>query len=76
MGPFVVGLVELLVAGRVLRRDATHEVVAMSTEEKGAEDLGENVGRIQLRGDTFKMDKVLFYPLTQDVVLDVNVASA
>ena len=74
--PFVVGLVEVLVAGRILWWYTTHEVVALSTEEKGAEDLGENVCRIQFCGNTFKMDKVLFNPLTQDVVLNVNVASA
>ena len=56
MGPFVVGLVELLVAGRILGWYATHEVVAVSTEEKGAEDLGENICRIQFYGNTFKVD--------------------
>ena len=52
------------------------EVINMAVEKDETKLLGEMVGHVEGGIDPIQLEEVPFNPLTQDVVLDVHVASA
>ena len=65
---------ELLVASRILGWYSTHELVAVTTKQKRAKDLDEYIGGVGRRSNTFEPDEVLFHPLAEDMIFNVDVA--
>ena len=54
----------------------THDIVVVTTEQKRSKDLGEDIGGVERRSDTFEPDEVLFHPLAEDMIFNVDVAGA
>ena len=48
----------------------------MTTKQERAKDLGEYIGGVERRSDTFEPDEVMFHPLAEDMIFNVNVAGA
>ena len=54
----------------------THKVVVVTKEQKRAEDLGEYVVSVERRSNTLQADEVLFHPLAEDMIFNVDVVGA
>ena len=67
---------ELLVTSRILGWYSTHKIVTVTTKQKRAKDLGEYIGGVERRSDAFEQDEVLFHPLAEDMIFNVDVAGA